>query len=173
MLPPGPPGFDWNGFCNFIRNYNNVTWRNFNVVELPSDPSVERVVLPFLIAGAPDEARVFDLEIQRKLPEDVRVWLELPIVAYVAMRKSLFREVKINKKTQLVTALLPRIRSLPLCNVRLNRSSRHKCRLIIQGSKSLSKGSHSVAIRQIFEGLEVGRVTWVLRPHAKKRLVKS
>ena len=31
--PPIPSPFDWNGFTNFIRNHNNVTWRNFNVVD--------------------------------------------------------------------------------------------------------------------------------------------
>ena len=31
---PDTAVFTWAEFLDFIRNYNNVTWRNFNVVDL-------------------------------------------------------------------------------------------------------------------------------------------
>ncbi len=33
-LPSAIPGFDWDAFLNYIRDYNNVTWRNFNVINI-------------------------------------------------------------------------------------------------------------------------------------------
>ena len=56
--PAPSPGalLNWTNFNNFIRNNNNVTWRNFNVVD--NDPSLDPqapkgfVALPFLVPGA-------------------------------------------------------------------------------------------------------------------------
>ena len=47
--PPIPGPTDWAGFLDMIRNHNNVTWRNFNVVDV--DPSADPIALPFLLAG--------------------------------------------------------------------------------------------------------------------------
>ena len=63
---PAPADFfNWDNFRQFIRANNNVTWRNFNVVNNTPPPSSEPpnyVPLPFLAAGAPDRARRMDLK---------------------------------------------------------------------------------------------------------------
>jgi hypothetical protein len=46
--------------------------------------------------------------------------------------------------------------------VPLTAAARHRSRFLLRGTKRLVKGS-SIAIRQIHEGLEVGRVTWQFR----------
>jgi hypothetical protein len=56
---PAPADFlDWDNFITFIRNNNNVTWRNFNIVDNLPPARTEPpgyVALPFLAAGAPDK----------------------------------------------------------------------------------------------------------------------
>ncbi|HVX01903.1 MAG TPA: S8 family serine peptidase [Nitrososphaera sp.] len=155
-------GFDWNSFRAFVRNNNSVTWRNFDVVDITPDPQAEPVRIDFFVAGAPDKARIFDLEIIQKLPEGAKVWWEVPLGLYAAMPKDLFVEAKTDEKIQTITLLLPRLRSIPLSNVKLAILAHHKCRFIIEGAKGYKNGLHSIAIRQLFEGEEVGRVTRVL-----------
>ena len=77
--PPVPPPTDWNGFRNFIRNQNNVTWRNFNVVDIDPNAAEDPAIMPFLIAGAPDQRRFFDFEIVQCLARGAQVILEVPM----------------------------------------------------------------------------------------------
>lgn len=79
---PAPADFlDWDNFTTFIRNNNNVTWRNFNIVDNvppPRTKPLDYVPLPFLAAGAPDKARRMRLEIVMRLPARAEAVLELP-----------------------------------------------------------------------------------------------
>src|SRR4029450_9658906 len=74
--PAPSPGdlLNWTNFTNFIRNNNNITWRNFNVEDNDPwpDPSVPRgfQALRFLAPGAPDIARPMQLEFLPRLPDD-------------------------------------------------------------------------------------------------------
>ena len=75
---PGPAPTDflnWTNFQTFIRENNNVTWRNFNVVDTIRRPDADPagfVALPFLVAGAPDEAREFAVELAAGCPGSAR-----------------------------------------------------------------------------------------------------
>ena len=126
------------------------------------------VHIAFIVAGAPDKARLFDLEIMQRLPEDAKVWWQMPLGLYATLPKDLFGEAKIDKKNQTVTVLMPRLRNIPLCNVKIGRSARHKCKFLVQGAKGYKNGLHSIAIRQMFEAEEVGRVTRMLSTQQKK-----
>ncbi len=172
MEPPLPGPLDWASFQAYIRNSNNVTWRNFNVVDVLPDPSADPVEAKFIIAGAPDRARIFDFEIRQQLPERMRIWLELPLALYAPFRRAGIVDAKFDKKQQLARVLLPSVRSLPVRRVRLGQSAQHRCRFIIPGAKELERGLHSVAIRQVYRSAEVGRVTWGIRAtpeHGKRR----
>jgi hypothetical protein len=173
MEPPLPGPTDWAGFQAYIRNNNNVTWRNFNVVDIFPDPSADPVEAKFLIVGAPDRARVFDFEILQQLPEKMRVWLEVPLALYAPFRRAGAVEAKFDKKRQSVRILLPSVRSLAVRKVRLGRSEQHRCAFVIPGSKELERGVHRVAIRQIYLREEVGRVTWGVRAAEKRERPKS
>ncbi len=162
-IPVSGPGFDWNAFVNLVRAQNNVTWRNFNVVDVLPDPSADPAVLDFLIAGSPDAARLFDLEIQQHLPEGVKVELEVPKALLAVFPKIGFVSGKLDKSSARARLALPFVQSIPLCNLRLGASARHRCRLLVRGARGLARGLHRLAIRQVFEGVEVGRVTWGLR----------
>ncbi len=167
LEPPLPGPTDWAGFQAYIRNNNNVTWRNFNVVDVLPDPSADPVEAKFMIVGAPDRARVFDLEITQRLPEGMQIWLELPLALFAPLRRAGFVKAKFDKKQQRVRVLLPSVRSLWIRKVRLGPSARHHCNFVFPGAKGLEHGLHTVAIRQIYRREEVGRVTWGIRAMRK------
>jgi hypothetical protein len=77
---------DWNAFVSFVRTGNNVTWRNFNVVDVQAmviGPSP----LPFLIMGAPEEDVEMGLEVIAHLPAEARLFLEAPVQLLERFRK--------------------------------------------------------------------------------------
>lgn len=165
-IPIAGPGFDWNAFENLVSSQNNVTWRNFNVVDLLPDPKADPAVLEFLMPGSPDAARLFDVEIQQELPPGVKVILEVPKALYAVFPKSKFAARKLAGRSVRAELDLPFVRSIPLCGIRLAAGVRHRCRLLVHGAPGLANGLHRIAVRQIHNGVEVGRVTWGLR--AKK-----
>ncbi len=159
-LPPGPPTFDWNAFLDFIRAHNNVTWRNFNVVDALPDPSGDPSALPFLIAGAPDRARAFDFEIIRRLPARAQLILEMPLALAGQIAERRMWKVEVDRKRGVARAVLPALPRLGVCGLKLPAAARHRCRFLVRGGKRVDFRGTGVAIRQVFEGLEVGRVTW-------------
>lgn len=162
--PPLPGALDWDGFRNLVRAYNNITWRNFNVVDVDPDPQAAPAALDFVLPGSPDAMRVFDFEIRQQLPAGVKVTLEIPLALFAVLPKgNLPKPVMVRGGVQLP---LPPGRSLPFCGVRLGAGVRHRCRFLVKGDRGLERGGNRLAIRQIFDGEEVGRVTWALR--AKK-----
>lgn len=160
---PAPAGFDWDDFRAFIRNYNNVTWRNFNVENMVADPAADPSALPFNIVGSPDKSRIFNLEIIRQLPEDVKVILEVPLNLYAFIKRNNKIQAEIDQKNGRVFISLPRQRSFTLKSVLLNNKLIYKCRFLVNPAKSLARGTHHIAIRQLFEKEEVGRVTWAIK----------
>ena len=151
----------WDEFIAYIRNNNNVTWRNFQVVDLPvgGAPTPQ----PFIVPGAFDRKRVFDLQILQRRPRDVRVVWELPLSLFEQLPEAAFADVQIDEKQRRAQVRLQPQPKLLLRNVALNKSASHRCRFLITGTPSLSEALCTVAIGQLYEGTEVGRVTWRLR----------
>src|SRR5262249_32728022 len=71
--PPLEALVNFDNFYAFIRNNNNATWRNFNVVAAGGR---DAAVLPFLAVGALDRALEMGIEIIAHLPENARLTLE-------------------------------------------------------------------------------------------------
>ena len=64
---------------------------------------------------------------------------------------------------------VPRLRSNAFCDVRLTAAVAHKCRFILKPSKGLAAGLHTIAIRQFEQGIQVGGITWALRPKRNEK----
>ncbi|MDX1395168.1 MAG: S8 family peptidase [Gemmatimonadota bacterium] len=173
-LPPGPPNFDWNAFRDFIRNQNNVTWRNFNVVDTLPDPAADPVELPFLIAGAPDDSRRFDLEIIQRLPQGAQLYLELDLAVAGQIRDRERWGFEVDRERRVARLKVPSLPRVPLCGINLSKAARHRAAFHVpgakQGRKKVDFGGNAVAIRQVYDRQEVGRVTWQFaRPHKKTK----
>jgi len=158
--PPLPGPTDWSGFTGLIRNQNNVTWRNFNVVDDLPDPSADPMALEFRIVGAPDQARRFDFEILQRLPRGAQLWLELPLGLSSKLTEGRMLRVEIDRRQQLASIQLPTEPRTPVCGVRLAAGAKFRARFLVRGPERRLGSGHSLAMRQLFEGIEVGRVTW-------------
>lgn len=174
---PGPLLTDLMNFDNFrafIRNNNNVTWRNFNVVNHTPDPTDPSVALPFLIAGAPDRRVHMAFEIIAALPEGAKLWLEAPLTLLRALKvREPIKPVKGSKE-------MGRIACLPHGRHRLGAMVfparfRARPRLIVELPKEARRYSgYQVVARQLLveqdREEEVGRVTWhLVSPEFLKR----
>jgi hypothetical protein len=143
-----------------------VTWRNFNVVDV--DPDVaEPIELPFLIRGAPKEVLPMRIEIVKVLPPEAKVDLEVParLVADIPILRGHF------------TRLDARLARLPigksglrrLHEIKLRRRAKYPSKLVVKLEKGTPTGNYYVAVRQVYKGKEVGRVTWMLKVKEGKK----
>lgn len=166
---------NWDNFRRFIRENNNVTWRNFNVEN--NDPDVNDPTVPkgfkalkFLAPGAPDKARYMALEVMAKLPDGAKAMLEVPLGLYELLHeRHQLGKVSIDHKC--AVALIP---VNPHGRTRFGEvlfpvKSRAALRLLVQIPEMHRKETYQIAVRQMWEREEVGRVTWQLQP---KRAVK-
>lgn len=164
--PPVPGPTDWNGFLDLIRNQNNVTWRNFNVVNILPDPAADPIALPFLLTGDPGRERRFDIEIAVHLPVDAKLILEMDQGAVGVLPKA-WQERVIKKGKNKAALEVPRLRSNAFCGIRLSMAAAHHCRFILKPSKGLAGGLHTISVQQFEQGVQVGGITWALRPARK------
>lgn len=172
---PAPADFvDWDNFRTFIRANNNVTWRNFNVVDNEPDPASDPsgyVAMAFLAPGAPDRARRMRLEVVARLPKGSRALLEIPMAMYDAMRDQV--EAKFDKRRLSATIPVNPHGKRSLGDMLFPAKSRAKLRLLVQIPKEYRQSAHEVFVRQMFGDEEVGRVTWRLAPrHDKARVAR-
>jgi serine protease len=151
-LPPGPPYFNWAAYRSFLRG-PGVAWRNVHPIRVK--PSTTDMTLPFLFAGTPDLLRHFEFEVIQRLPADVEVTLEVPGALAAKLRKG--QPWLANGPGNLK---LPRRPRTTLRQVALAPGvCAHAAFQISIGLNSLLRG-HSLAIRQLWRGEEVGRITW-------------
>lgn len=169
---PAPADFlDWNKFRLFIRANNNVTWRNFNVVSSTPAPAPGIpegfVALPFLAPGAPDRARRMGLEVVARLPEGARAMLEMPLYMADACReRTPFLKVDEKQDRGLLPVNPHGLRKV--ADFLFPAKSRAAMRLLVHIPDKYRRNEYEVFVRQLFEGEEIGRVTWRLGPPRDK-----
>jgi serine protease len=159
---PAPPLADflnWDNFRLFIRNNNNVTWRNFNVVDVdPSapDPAPQK----FLVAGFPNRRLEMAVEMQLRLPRGAEVMLEAPLRFYREMKADL-DVVKMDGREQIAFARLPSTGRVPLGAGVMPEKARYPMRLHVKLPPADAREFGQILVRQLFQGEEeVGRVSW-------------
>jgi serine protease len=151
-----PGSMSWDDFYSLIRNNNNVTWDNFNMVDELVDPPA----FTFNLIGAEDKAIMFGFEIERRLPIDATVELKGPLRILNGLRgENQWRIVqgKNREEYRLLLPALPRIKFDP---IRVPKGSRLPCELKVIPGKSKIMPGHGIAIRQTFDNAEVGRIQW-------------
>jgi hypothetical protein len=169
---PSPPRAYFRNFDNyytFIRNNNNVTWRNFDVVANPAPAAPWNVSIfsggggdpyefEFDAPGAYDSDREFQLVVGAALPSGSRVLLEAPLELLTSRRLPLVD----NDGTRGRVPIGAHGRTaLPAVN--FPAKTRARCRLLIQVPPNRER-DYEVYVSQLYEGFEVGRVTWRVTP---------
>lgn len=122
----------------------------------------ETAPFSFSFTGAPDRLRTFDFEIVQRLPAGAQVHLTVPLSLAAKLRQSQPWRVTWprNSKTPIMLPANPRI---AFRRIRLAAGADCKATLSVAGGKAkVERGWHSVAVRQLYRGEEVGRVTWYL-----------
>ncbi len=156
VLPASFPSFS-----AFIRDNNNVAWRNFNVIDDIDDPSGDPSVQDFLIANFPDqERRAFEFVIDRRIPRDVKISLDVPAQIAKAFCGELDLKCTFSKDRQRAQIALPTAKRLVVPKVLLGANAQLKCRFIVEGLSKAGRPGNSLSIGQFHEGQELGRVTW-------------
>ncbi|HYP05178.1 MAG TPA: S8 family peptidase [Bryobacteraceae bacterium] len=160
--------FDWDTFRAFIRNNNNVTWRNFNVVDNDPDVSMDPnyVVLPFLAAGAPRQSLRMRLEVVARLPRGSKAMLELPFQMREVLQGFGPFHVGKDRRSFQIPVNAHGIRRLP--EISFPAKARMPLRLLVHIPEEYRAKPYEVYVRQIFKKEEVGRVTWRLMKRNKQ-----
>lgn len=159
-VPPtgGPLAPTWADYLAFVRNNNNVAWRNFNVVTSLGSFLGRVGQLPFWVVGAPGEDLSFDLELLQRLPHGSRVWLHLDpqMRPHWWATKSWF-PLAFKFGQWLPVSTDGRVE---LGSFRLAAGARFACRIAVFLPNSKASLGARIAVRQLYKREEVGRVTW-------------
>jgi serine protease len=158
---PDPTTFtSFDQYVTYVENNNNIAWRNFNVAGPPSPAPPGGYKFGFLIPGAFDTGHVFDLEAIGWLPEKSRAFLDVPAWLADALRPHPC-EVKADEKRGTVRIALHPIGVRRLGSAVLHARVAAKCQLLVQIPRQHRHHRYAFAMRQIYKGREVGRLTWV------------
>jgi hypothetical protein len=146
---------DATSFYELIRLNNNVVWKNFDVDNLFAGGYAR---IDFQIQGWPRQALKGDLEVDLKtLPAGVSAELRLLkrlLQGAILQGMTKFAETQIYAKLSLNGAETSAIRKMPLPP-----SDSTEAILQLTLPANISDGVYDVAIRQILDGKEVGRIT--------------
>lgn len=164
---PAPNRADFLNFDNYyayIRNNNNVTWRNFDVVAAPAPSAPGSVsvdggdpyAFDFAAPGAADADRYFELAVGSRLPPGALVWLEAPL-SLVGDRLPF---VDVDKERQTGKVPIGPHGRTTLPRVVFPAKSRSRCRLLVHVPREFRERDYEVYVTQLYKGFEVGRVTW-------------
>jgi serine protease len=158
--PPTPPATDWDGFRAFIRNQNNVAWRNFNVVDEIGAPGVGDYEASFLLTNAPDTMRVFDFVIEQRIARELRVALEVPLEILEPFTDGGRVTVEVDRENRFGRIELPHAQRLTVPRVALPAAARFRSRFIVRDVATRGVPGNQISIHQYFEEQQVGRITW-------------
>ncbi len=158
-VPCHPLNFQWGRYLRTMRWQNNVAVRNVYGIDVAGRSELK---LDFLINGTPDAPRLFEFEVIRSLPEEVRVNLTTRLA--IALKFARGRLWNITRDVSNDSAILhlnkqPR---LPLGSTPLPANMDFDSCFALSAADKIQPG-HSLAIRQLYRGEEVGRITWRFR----------
>ena len=158
---PATTFLSFDNFYAYIRNNNNVTWRNFNVVAGPAPSSVRSAEygFDFDAPGAAESARYFELAVGSRLPPGSRVWLEAPLSLLRGMDHGV-PLVNVDDRRQTGQVPISPHGRTTLGTSEFPAESRARCRLLVHVPYEFGGRPYEVYVSQLYEGFEVGRVTW-------------
>lgn len=158
---PDPGDFeDFWSFVRFVRDNNNVTWCNFQVLGVADDG----VSLDFVAPGWPDEVKRMHVEIDAQLPRDARLELEVQ-PQFLRLAQALSPAVRLDGKTARLA--VPASGRHAFADMDFPANERFEMRLHARLPAGDPRARYRVVARQMHGDQELGRVTWMLSPAAK------
>jgi len=156
-VPCHPLNFDWARHLRVMRRQRNVAVRNIHAVDIDGEETRE---LAFAINGTSDAPRAFEFEVIQRLPEKVTVDLRTHLS--LALKFARGRLWRVTRNGDQATLHLPKQPRFPLGATPLPAAKDFASAFVLKGADFLQPG-HSLAIRQLYRGEEVGRITWKFR----------
>jgi hypothetical protein len=158
----------WEVFLNLIKMNNNVTWRNFDVIAVAAPGGSSAPAAPenleFFAPGAYDRERPFALEVLAQLPEGATLWLEGPATLIDGLHAHSPFVRRAADRAAIPLAPHGRRRLGPgLFPAR----SKNPMKLVLELPAQARRHGGEVAVRQLYEDFEVGRVTFRLKPERR------
>jgi hypothetical protein len=168
----------FDAYVDYIRANNNITWRNFNVIETDfgriKGPFGDMLGLPFRISGAWDHEHTFDLGTIADLPKGSGLALQVPSwlgrrLDPVPDQLEVFEEDLETDPAhpQRVRVQLPVNEPHRLWQIKLPTGTDSASHLLVYIPPERHDRPFDIAIRQLYKGQEVGRITWRLVPERK------
>jgi serine protease len=166
---PGPADFsDMDQFALFISRNNNVTWKNFNVVPVPPPaPMMAPMRMPFWLTGPHDKPHMMRVELVSQLPKGATAHLSIPEPAADLFKLSRHGLKKDDVGGRLLFPINVHGRHI-LGEAMLPKHLKAECDLVVQQPKDGMSKACEVSIRQFFNELEIGRITWRFDPHKEQ-----
>lgn len=150
--------FDLRSFLAFFA-HRGVASRNVHQLSLANGTAEAR----FAVNGTGDVPRTFHFEIERRLPEAVRASLRLPLELLAALRRGGSLRLKVDAAAGFVDLDLPPTALFSLCSIPLCGPLARRARLVLKSDAALEVSGCSLALRQMYLGTEIGRITWRIR----------
>lgn len=148
-------------FLDLIRTNNNITWDNFEVLPILSSASM---MMKFIAPGAYDDDRLMQLEIVAHLPEGAQLSLEGPANFVNALQKGYFENVREERMRVLLSPYgVNRYKE-----IMFPANSQNQLELIADIPEAQCTRNHEVYVRHLYNGEEIGRITWQLVLPAEK-----
>lgn len=145
-------------YYNFIRQSNNATWRNFDVIDIFKNSLTN---MSFAIQGWPKIKLSADLMIDlSQLPNDIRVTLRiLKRLSYSASLENaeLVKDSAMYQKFELIAGKQAFLRGM-----NLKTSDICQATLEIITPQQISDGNYRLAVAELIDGKEMGRITRML-----------
>jgi len=161
-------------YYNYILGNNNITWRNFNVVNFAAGqiqrPFGPLVPLPFLLSGAWTGEENFQFETVAALPKGSVLALQAadwigrsltPARTYMTAVRDLATDPA---NTARLRIALPADAVHALGEIKLPARTAAASHLLVSIPRSQHDKPYEIAILQRYKGQEVGRITWRLVP---------
>jgi subtilase family protein len=153
---------DWDHYLRFIREVNNVTWRNFDVVPVEIGARAIEIVLSFLLVGPRVRVGPMGVEIETIPPSGCGLGIELP--QDVLARTQIERLRAFHTPGPDGAEIQWAEGHLKLSEFVFDPGLVATCRLHVRLGEEVRHRRVDVIVRQVFEKEEVGRMTWRLVP---------
>jgi len=173
-------------FADYVKNYNNTAWRNFNVVGIEKSTVNKKIELPLLVNAPGWMGDRFDFEIRKKgafpmemvmrAPEGILEQLDvqlnphikeklnirnkeilMPKVMLKGLKKSFSREAETFKELK-----IPAGKYFRFSNINVKKGWDGPAAIVLENGKSIKTGD-TIEFRQYYGRQEVGRITWRFR----------
>jgi len=166
-LPPDGKYFQLKDLLSFYRQ-KTVGVRNVHVVPPEWTPAQPLV---FDLTSAPGRPRRYDFEILQRLPSGVTANLEMDAALEAKLRRSAAGLQLLNldgpndttSSDDMALLILPPGPCLRFKGVGLAAGVCSQVKLNFNGPQSTLERGYGLSIRQLYRGVEIGRITWLFR----------